>query len=178
MGYALARAAMLAGAEVTLISGPSHCTWPINIQGQKVESAQDMLTACDGQFHIIIGAAAVGDFKPQRSANHKLGKKELQNQLQLSENPDIIRQLALNNQKATVVGFAAQTHDLQSLAHQKLDRKGLNLICANDVSDKSIGFNAVENTVTLLSKTRPPLTLGPLPKELLAQAIIAAIGQM
>ena len=181
MGYTLARAAALAGAHVTLISGPSFCSWPYGVHGQKVESADAMLAACSRQtdYDIIIAAAAVGDFKPARSATHKLGKQELQNQIQLSENPDIIHELGLINPQAMKVGFAAQTHYIQSLAAQKMTKKGLSLICANDVSDSTIGFNAAKNTITLLTPNRAtPLTLGPTPKENLAQSIVAAIHQL
>lgn len=181
MGYALARAAALAGARVTLISGPSQCPWPHNVQGQKVESADAMLAACQekNDYDVIIGAAAVGDFKPAHSATHKLGKQELKNQIKLSENPDIISALGALNPKAIRIGFAAQTHDLQALAAKKMKKKGLSLICANDVSDHNIGFNAAKNTITLLAESKKtPLTLGPMPKETLAQSIMAALHQL
>lgn len=178
MGYALARAAALEGAEVTLISGPSHCPWPAGVQGKKVDSADEMLAAASEHtdFDIIIAAAAVADFKPATQSSQKLGKKYLGDQILLQENPDVIAQLVQLNPQAYKVGFAAQTHDLSALAQDKLQRKGLDLICANDVSKPSIGFNSASNEITLFSKRfSQPLTLGPISKELLAQTIISAI---
>lgn len=179
MGYALAKAAARAGARVTLISGPSQCDWPLGVEGRKVESADEMRAACLAldQVDIFIGAAAVADFKPTQSASQKLGKDALQT-IALQENPDIIAQFAQAYPDSLVVGFAAQTHNIEELARQKMQRKHLAMICANDVSDPLIGFNAPQNTVRVFVRQAPDvIVLGPLPKIQLAQAILNAISQ-
>ncbi len=181
MGYCLAQAAADAGATVTLISGPSHCTWPQSVQGQYVESAQDMLEACLSKtgYDIIIGTAAVSDFRPANSGDKKLSKQDLEQSIQLVENRDIIAALSDANPQAIKVGFAAQTHDVISYAQKKLVKKGLDLICANDVSDKSIGFNSPNNEISLIStRTSDIFSLAKAPKAVLAQSIIAALAQL
>jgi len=180
MGYAIAAAAAQYGGDVTLIAGPSNCKWPERVTGCRIESAQQMQTACldAGKFDIIIGAAAVADFSPASTASQKLSKQDLGLSIQLHQNPDIIAALADHNPNAFMVGFAAQTHELERLAREKMQRKKLDLICANDVSDPNIGFNSNMNTLTLLSAAKVPLTYGPLEKQLLAQVLMSAIFQL
>lgn len=152
MGYALAQAAMEAGAQVTLISGPVALQAPIAVDMIKVESAADMHSAvfsviksCD----IFIAAAAVSDYRVIHPAQQKL-KKTSAFSLELVENPDIVAEVAALKDKPFCVGFAAQTHDVLTLGLEKLMQKNLDMICVNDVSQENMGFNSDDNAVTVL----------------------------
>ncbi|WP_415889070.1 bifunctional phosphopantothenoylcysteine decarboxylase/phosphopantothenate--cysteine ligase CoaBC [Neptuniibacter sp. SY11_33] len=157
MGYALAEAAMEAGAKVKLISGPVNLPAPARISRTSVESAEEMLNAsledislCD----IFIAAAAVADYRPTAIAEHKIkkGSEEIM-ELHLVKNPDIVATVANSSPKPFTVGFAAETRDVINYAKSKLERKNLDLIIANDVSRSDIGFNSDENAVTVISAT-------------------------
>lgn len=155
MGYALAQAALEAGAEVHLVSGPVHLPTPAGVVYHPVESAEEMLAACLAQLKgcdLFIGAAAVADYRPVAVAEQKLkkGAEELM-ELRLIKNPDIIAQVAAQTPKPFTVGFAAETQNLLAYARSKLARKGLDMIIANDVSAPGIGFNSDENAVTLIT---------------------------
>lgn len=157
MGYALAEAAIEAGAKVKLISGPVNLAAPDRVQRISVESAQDMLDASLqdlGLCDIFIAAAAVADYRPTSVAEHKIkkGSEEIM-ELHLVKNPDIVATVASSAPKPFTVGFAAETKDVIEYARSKLDRKNLDLIIANDVSRPDIGFNSDENAVTVISKT-------------------------
>lgn len=150
MGYALAAAARDAGARVTIISGPVNLSAPEKVAVIQVESASDMLDAsleqqknCD----IFIAAAAVADYRPLQIAQQKIKKSDDQIQLSLIKNPDIVATIAQLEEKPFVIGFAAETRDVVEYARGKLERKNLDMIIANDVSDQSIGFNSDNNAV-------------------------------
>lgn len=157
MGYALAEAAVDAGARVKLISGPVNLAAPERMERVLVDSAEQMLAAslddvenCD----IFIAAAAVADYRPTAVAEHKLkkGSEEIM-ELHLVKNPDIVATVASLDAKPFTVGFAAETRDLLNYAQSKLERKNLDMIIANDVSQAGIGFNSDENAVTVISRT-------------------------
>lgn len=179
MGYALAEAALDAGAQVTLISGPVNLAPPERCQTVQVESAEQMLDAslnhlegCD----IFIASAAVADYRPAAVAEHKMkkGKEEIM-ELHLVKNPDIVATVAAQENKPFTVGFAAETRDVVSYAQGKLVRKNLDLIIANDVSRSDIGFNSDQNAVTVIG----PHSVEPLPqasKRQLAAQLIAQIA--
>lgn len=153
MGYALAQAAVDAGAQVTLISGPCQLAKPDRLQYLDVISAQEMHDAALAnieQCDIFIGCAAVADYRPSHCPEHKIKKSQDEMLLTLQRNPDIISAVAGHQQRPFSVGFAAETQDLVHYARDKLVRKNLDMIIANDVSDKSIGFNADNNAATLL----------------------------
>ncbi|MEH6577466.1 MAG: bifunctional phosphopantothenoylcysteine decarboxylase/phosphopantothenate--cysteine ligase CoaBC [Amphritea sp.] len=156
MGYALAEAAIDAGARVKLISGPVNLPAPQRCERVMVESAEDMLEAslenidhCD----IFIASAAVADYRPVSIAEHKMkkGNEEVM-ELHLVKNPDIVATVAGLESKPFTVGFAAETQDVITYAQGKLARKNLDMIIANDVSRSDIGFNSDENAVTVISK--------------------------
>jgi phosphopantothenoylcysteine decarboxylase/phosphopantothenate--cysteine ligase len=158
-GYALAEAALEAGAEVILITGPTNLTPPDRARTINVVSADDMFNAVNADIEgcdIFIGVAAVADFKPRVFAEQKIKKtKASGNQgmhIELVENPDIIASVAARTPKPYTVGFAAETQDVLRYAKSKLDRKNLDMIVANDVSDETIGFNSNDNATTLLWK--------------------------
>jgi len=156
MGYALAEAAIDAGAEVTLISGPVNLPAPQRCKRIMVESAEQMLAASldkIDQCDIFIASAAVADYRPAAIAEHKMkkGKEEIM-ELHLVKNPDIVATVANLEKKPFTVGFAAETRDVISYAQGKLVRKNLDLIIANDVSRTDIGFNSDENAVTVVGR--------------------------
>ncbi len=155
-GYALAEAAIEAGARVTLISGPTNLPAVTRVTMVDVVSAQDMFDAvmasiddCD----IFIAVAAVADFRPSAMASQKIKKGTGENllTLELVENPDIVASVAGLTKKPFTVGFAAETQDLVEYARSKLHKKKLDLIIANDVSDQTIGFNSDNNATTVIS---------------------------
>lgn len=155
MGFALARAASYRGAEVSLISGPTNLQPPRGIEFITVETAVEMqkeIKQIAPQQNIIIMAAAVADFRPVSVKDKKI-KKELSkfNEIKLEKNPDILSELGhKKKENQLLIGFAAESDNLLENAAQKLKKKNLDLIAANDISDREIGFNSDENKVTLL----------------------------
>jgi phosphopantothenoylcysteine decarboxylase/phosphopantothenate--cysteine ligase len=181
MGYALAQAAVDAGARVKLISGPVNLPAPPRMALVQVQSAADMLAAAmDGidSCDIFIAAAAVADYRPTAVSEHKLkkGAEEIM-ELRLVKNPDIVASVAALPRKPFTVGFAAETRDLLSYARSKLERKNLDLIVANDVSQPGIGFNSDENAVTLVSRDAS-LVLPQTSKRQLASQLIRQIAEL
>ncbi|AUM12774.1 bifunctional phosphopantothenoylcysteine decarboxylase/phosphopantothenate--cysteine ligase CoaBC [Ketobacter alkanivorans] len=156
MGYAIAEAARDAGAEVTLISGPVNLPTPERVKRIDVVSAQDMYAASMNaliQTDIFIATAAVADFRVENSHNQKIKKQHNSSgamTLTLVENPDIVAAVAKHSPKPFTVGFAAETQDVENYARQKIQRKGLDMIVANDVSRTDIGFNSDQNAVTVI----------------------------
>ena len=155
MGYALAAAAADAGAIVTLISGPTNLNCPERVSRVDVISAQDMLdasTATLGKCELFIACAAVADYRPAKAADQKIKKDNDSMHSDLVRNPDIVSTVANHSERPVTVGFAAETQDLMRYARGKLERKNLDLIIANDVSNSAIGFNANDNAVTAIWK--------------------------
>jgi phosphopantothenoylcysteine decarboxylase/phosphopantothenate--cysteine ligase len=153
MGIAIARAALLMGAEVTLVTGPTSVPVPIDATSVRVRTAQEMLEAAlehSEGADLIIGAAAVADYRPAHPVEGKLRRSDAAMNLELVPNPDIIAKLAAHRPAARVVGFAAEPGTELEEAIQKLSRKGLFAIAVNDVSDASIGFDSDENELTLV----------------------------
>lgn len=146
MGYALAQAAMEAGAEVTLISGPVHLEAPAQINLVNVESAEQMLAACLEQTcDIFIGVAAVADYRPVTLVTQKIKKTDQEMTLTLTRTPDILATMAKQANRPFCVGFAAETENLESNALIKLKSKNLDLIFANHATTT---FNNDESTAT------------------------------
>lgn len=148
MGYALASAMTDAGASVTLISGPVSLQCPDRCELISVVSADDMLAAASlavKKADIFISSAAVADYRVAEVASQKIKKKSDKMSLNLSKTPDIVAILSENNPNLFVVGFAAETEQVEAHAREKLDRKQLNVIIANDVSRMDIGFNSDDN---------------------------------
>lgn len=154
MGYAIARAAREAGADVTLVSGPVALAAPQGVARVDVESALQMHQAvinrvdeCD----LFIGCAAVADYRPAQVASQKIKKTGDNDQMVLTlvKNPDIIAEVGALPNKPFTVGFAAETVDVEQYALGKLQRKRLDMIAANDVSQSGQGFNADDNALTV-----------------------------
>lgn len=154
MGAAIARAALLMGADVVVISGPATAPMPFGAEVKQVETAQEMLFAAMGELpnaDIVIGAAAVSDYRPSHPIKGKLRRINQPMSLDLSPNPDIIAELAKAAKPGTkFIGFAAEPDPDLDNAKAKLARKGLAAIAVNNVSQPGIGFDSDENDLTLI----------------------------
>ncbi|MBX9586827.1 MAG: bifunctional phosphopantothenoylcysteine decarboxylase/phosphopantothenate--cysteine ligase CoaBC [Gammaproteobacteria bacterium] len=155
MGYALAEAAFSAGAKVTLISGPTHLSISNNIKKVEVVTAEEMhhavldhLTHCD----IFISAAAISDYKAENIATSKIKKTNNKLTITLTQNPDILEDVANHNQKIIRIGFAAETQNLLENAYKKLEDKNCHMIIANEVG-KDRGFNSNDNQVSVITRS-------------------------
>ncbi len=178
MGVALAEAALDLGAAVVLIHGPLAVALPWGVEAVAVESAQQMCDAVLAQqptTDVLIGSAAVADFRPAAVAEQKIKKQPGGGGLtiELVRNPDILAvvaaQRAVSGRPSVTVGFAAETENLHANARAKLAAKGLNLIVANDVTASDAGFGVDTNRVTLLTADGPPEAL-----PLMSKAAVAA----
>lgn len=162
MGYAVADAMKKRGADVTLISGPSQLTPPKNVHFVSVETTAELHDAVMQTFpttDVLIMAAAVADFQPAMTADHKIKKTPDNNQMtiELVKTTDILKAVAKAKQPTQVtVGFAAETNDLMQNAEKKLRDKQVDLLVANDVSQPGIGFNGDLNQVTFLRPGQAP----------------------
>jgi phosphopantothenoylcysteine decarboxylase / phosphopantothenate---cysteine ligase len=154
-GYAIAEAARDMGADVTLVSGPVSLPKPAGMTVLNVQTADEMLSACDGIYDVVICAAAVADWKVAQAANNKIKKAPTGELPSLSfiESPDILATLAKTGKHRAklVVGFAAETENVIEYAKAKLAKKGCDLIVANDVSETSGVFGGDKNIVHLVS---------------------------
>ncbi|WP_298440724.1 bifunctional phosphopantothenoylcysteine decarboxylase/phosphopantothenate--cysteine ligase CoaBC [uncultured Ferrimonas sp.] len=152
MGFALAEQATQLGAEVTVIAGPVALPTPAGVTRINVESAQQMLDAVLAQVEqqdIFIGCAAVADYRAATVAEGKIKKSKDSMTIELVRNPDILATVASHSARPYTVGFAAETHNVEQYARDKLSRKKLDLIAANDVSKSGQGFNADNNALIL-----------------------------
>ena len=156
MGYALAEAAKLQGANVNLVSGPVSLTANKGINLFKINSAAEMLNKvfeCMETSDIFISCAAVADFKPSIYSDTKIKKEDSENlEIILEKNHDILSEVSKRHNSSYVVGFAAETSNVNENASKKLNSKNLDMIISNDVSDKSIGFDSDDNEVHVITK--------------------------
>jgi len=154
MGYAMAQAASKAGHKVILISGPTRLDVPDGVDFSPVESAEQMYEAVQhwiNKADIAIFAAAVADYRPAHVPEHKIKKTGDVMTLELIRNPDILGSTRTTfGYEGVLVGFAAETQNVESNARGKLERKGCNFVVANDVSRKDIGFDSNENEILLV----------------------------
>ncbi len=161
MGYALAEAAYQAGADVTLVSGPCALTTPAGVQRINVTSAAEMAAACFAVYDnvdIVIMTAAVSDYRPETYAPYKQKKGE-DKTVRLVENQDILASLGQDKGNRLLIGFAAETDNLADYARQKLRKKNLDLIIANDVSQEGAGFDGDTNIITSITRGETEDTL-------------------
>jgi phosphopantothenoylcysteine decarboxylase/phosphopantothenate--cysteine ligase len=152
MGFAVAAAAREAGAHVTLITGPVQLPTPAGITRINVESARDMFAAVHRHIadaDVFIAAAAVADFQPASVAKQKIKKQGAPVSIELEPAPDIVKSVADMAKRPFVVGFAAETNDIENNARSKLKRKKLDMIAANEVGD-GIAFDCEDNALTVL----------------------------
>ncbi|MDY0290807.1 MAG: bifunctional phosphopantothenoylcysteine decarboxylase/phosphopantothenate--cysteine ligase CoaBC [Desulfuromonadaceae bacterium] len=153
MGYAIARAAWERGAEVVLVSGPTALEAPIGVRRISVTSAREMHAAMMHELPeatVVIKSAAVADYRPCNAAGQKIKKNHVCMSIELEPNPDILAQIGAQKTCQIVVGFAAETHDLLRHAQEKLQRKNLDILVANDVTAPGAGFDVETNIVKFL----------------------------
>jgi len=178
MGFAVAAAARAAGADVTLIAGPVAQSTPTGVQRIDVESADQMMAATRSAIRgadIFIAAAAVADYRPARAADQKIKKTDAHMELALERNPDILSTVAGSDDRPFVVGFAAETQDVEANAFAKLEAKGLDMIAANLVGPDA-GFDNDHNELAVLwpggGRCLPQAD-----KRCLAEQLVALIGE-
>lgn len=179
MGFALARACVDAGALTTLIAGPVSLPTPARVQRVDVVSAQamfDAVMAAINETDIIIAAAAVADYRPVTVATDKIKKQAADAlTLELVKNPDIIASVAALGRAVFTVGFAAETQQVAQYARDKMQRKKLDMIVANDVSQPGIGFSSDDNAATVFWQNGEQV-FPAMSKQQLAQNIIQRIA--
>lgn len=176
MGYAVAQMAAERGADVLLISGPSALAVPPNVRVVKVETTNEMLEAClaaYGDVDIVIKAAAVADYRPRDVADQKI-KKKTDDALTvvMDKNPDILKTLGAKKEQQVLVGFAAETQNLLANAREKVVKKNLDMIVANDVTAAGAGFNSDTNIVKFLFANGEVRELEQMPKVDVANKIL------
>jgi phosphopantothenoylcysteine decarboxylase/phosphopantothenate--cysteine ligase len=179
MGYALANATLKAGAEVTLVSGPVTLAAPANIELVQVETAAQMYEAVMSRASdhaIYIGAAAVADYSPAIMQPEKIKKKEEQATIILQKTKDILADVAKLDKRPFTVGFAAETHNLEAYARDKLARKKLDMIAANWVGRELGGFDSEQNALHVFWESGEK-TLAMMDKTRLAEQLISLIAE-
>lgn len=180
MGYALASAAAEAGAETILISGPVTLPAPDRVRVVNVTSAQQMYNAAHAEAvgaDLFIATAAVADYRPVDVAKQKIKKSGDEITLRLIKNPDIVASIAQQKDRPFTVGFAAETNQLEQYARDKLARKGLDLVIANNVADEGIGFNSDDNQVLMVGANGSQL-MPKMNKQTLARELIRHIAEL
>lgn len=184
MGFALAQQAAAAGATVTLITGPTNLSLDTHskIKRIDIEDVAELKAALDQELKnadVLIMAAAVSDYRVAKVSTHKLKKHDFKNglQLELVENPDILATLDRPDRLKYVVGFAAETDDLLENATGKMQRKGLNMVVANDVGNPEIGFNVDDNAVTILRPDQRAKVIAKQSKVKIAEAILKIVSE-
>ncbi|KAA1042740.1 bifunctional phosphopantothenoylcysteine decarboxylase/phosphopantothenate--cysteine ligase CoaBC [Macrococcus equipercicus] len=178
MGYALAEAAASRGADVTLVSGPVQLTPPKGVRVVNVESAEDMFEAVKSRMDsqdIIIKAAAVADYTPESRLEGKLKKQEGNLELSFKRTTDILNYLGEHKTHQYLVGFAAETEQIEKYAKDKLKKKNADVIVANNVGDTSIGFKSADNAVQLFFKDGSTRVIEKMPKLDVAHEILTAL---
>lgn len=189
MGFAIAKACMNAGADVTIVAGRGvHLPTPFGAKRITVATADDMLSACqlvmtDDGDSIFIATAAVADYKVANIASQKIKKTSNQDDLTLAliKNPDILATISHTFPNAVMVGFAAETQDSENYAHAKLIAKNLDMIAVNDVSDKSIGFGSDDNAMTVFFAKHygmDKMVLDKASKESIAKSLVECVARI
>lgn len=182
-GYAIAQAAVDSGAHVTLIATPNELPTPYGVEFVPVESAQEMLDAVleyAADADALIMAAAVADYRPEETADHKIKKTGKTLQLSLVPTADVLATVGARRAETgrphVLVGFAAETRDLLKNARSKLEKKHVDYIVANDVSLAGAGFGADTNIVTILSADGSAISLPQQTKSAVAEAIVQRVA--
>lgn len=155
MGYALARVAMLRGADVTLVTGKTNIQKPDFVKIIEVESARDMFEAVDSVFDnqdIVIMSAAVADYRPKNVATEKIKKKDGEAVIELERTDDILATMSARKKEQFICGFSMETENMLENSKAKLEKKNLDMICANNLKVDGAGFGTDTNVVTLITK--------------------------
>jgi phosphopantothenoylcysteine decarboxylase/phosphopantothenate--cysteine ligase len=179
MGYALAAAAAAAGWKVDLVSGPVALPPPARVKVHRVTSAADMFRAVKKLFKscdVLLMCAAVSDFRPKQVFAHKVKKGKAELTVAFVPNVDILKTVAAGKHPGQlVVGFAAETKNVEAYARKKLREKNLDFIVANQVGKKGSGFEADDNAVVLIARDGSRAIFGPAPKTELARRLISRL---
>ena len=179
MGFALAEAAVQAGWTVDLVAGPVALPEPEGVILYPVVTAAEMYHQIDALFDacdVLIMTAAVSDFRPKVQHAHKQKKGEAELSIDFERTVDILKTVTVRKAAQTVVGFAAETNDLEAYARRKLQEKRCDWIVANDISKEGAGFAADTNEVLLIGADGNSRTLGPASKPEIARQLIASIA--
>ncbi len=179
MGYAIARAALRRGAEVTLISGPSALSQPRGVKFVSVETAVEMFDAVNQELSsstVLVMSAAVSDFMPAQRAEEKIEKSE-ELLLRLSQTPDILSEIGKREDRPFVIGFAAETGKKIERARRKLKEKNMDMIVLNDVTKAGSGFDVDTNSVVIHDREKE-ISLPLLSKDSVAEAILDRLVQL
>ena len=180
MGYAVAEAARDAGAQVVLVSGPVNLPVPAGVERVAVETAEEMLQAASAEVDkgadVFVATAAVSDYRPAARADQKMKKSRETLSLELVRNPDTLATIAGRDHPPFTVGFAAETTDVEHYARDKMARKKLAMIVANDVSAPGLGFNSDDNAVTVFWP-EGQRSIGPASKRHIAAELVAMIAE-
>ncbi|MFL6514906.1 MAG: bifunctional phosphopantothenoylcysteine decarboxylase/phosphopantothenate--cysteine ligase CoaBC [Chthoniobacterales bacterium] len=180
MGYAVAEAAIEAGHSVTLVSGPVCLEQPAGAKVIPVTTAAEMQSAVNGNLadaDVLVMCAAVADYRPAQFSAQKIKKSGASLSLELTPTPDILKSLPAN-EKCLVVGFAAETNELEENGKNKLQTKNLDLIVANDVSRSDIGMESANNEVIILFRNGKTKTIERTSKKNIARELVKIISNM
>lgn len=178
MGYAIAKEAANMGADVTLVSGPTLLADPENITVVRVETADEMYQAVMALYSntdIVIKTAAVADYRPKVIASHKTKKQDGNMAIELERTKDILKELGEKKEHQFLVGFAAETQNIEAYAQKKLQDKNLDMIVANNILDPHAGFGTDTNIVTIYKKDGQSLALPVLSKKEVAIKLLEEI---
>lgn len=175
MGYAIAEEAVRMGAEVTLVSGPSHLTAPCGAEVIKVESAEEMFQAVISRYEeqdLVIKSAAVADYRPSEVYGHKVKKQDGPLSVEMERTKDILKELGMRKKNQVLVGFAAETDHVAEYAERKLHAKNLDMIVSNNINMEGAGFGTDTNQVALHFKDGSVKELPMLSKKEAAKEIL------
>lgn len=180
MGYAIAEAAVAAGWEVTLVSGPVSLPCPAGVTRVDVVSAEEMFAAIDARFdaaEVLIMSAAVSDYRPKTRSTSKVKKDKLELVVEMEPTVDILKTVAARKKSGQfVVGFAAETDDVENYALGKMRSKNCDMMVANRVGVAGSGFMSDDNRVILLTRDGSREEVGPCSKTEIARHIVARVS--
>jgi phosphopantothenoylcysteine decarboxylase / phosphopantothenate---cysteine ligase len=178
MGYAIAEEAQQLGAKVTLISGPTHIEKPAGVEIVRVRSAEEMYAAAErvyDQCDIYISAAAVADYRPKQQSDEKIKKKNDDWSIEMERTVDILATLGTKKKKQLLVGFAAESENVETYALQKIAKKNLDMIVANNIKIAGAGFRGDTNIVSIYKKDGTGIHLPKLSKHEVAKEILSHV---
>ena len=181
MGYAIAEAALAAGHDVTLISGPTNVAPPAGTQLVSITTSDELYKAVHRAVRasdVLVMCAAVSDYKPAAPAKRKTKKRKAPLALKLIPTSDVLASLPKENRRYLVVGFAAETHDLEINAQKKLRRKNCDLIVANDVSGNESGMESDENEVVFFFRNGESKKISRTSKKNIARELVKIVSKM
>ncbi len=178
MGYAIAEAAIADGHDVTLISGPVCLRAPSHAKVVTITTASelhDALLECTNECDVLVMCAAVADYKPVSVASRKMAKPREKFTIEFEPATDVLSAISKSPRDFFVVGFAAETHDIEARAQQKLRAKNCDMIVANDVSRNEIGIGADENEVVIIARDGDLRRIARAEKKIIARELVKII---